>query len=71
MPFPMPQDPGFLLEYCKEWLHDAHYRYDRGMKASAQESARTAAQLYMKLPRGFSDPDFEKFYQETVKKIYS
>jgi len=70
MPFPMPQDPGFMLEYCKEWIDDANERYDMGMKAMAQESMRSAAQLYIQLPRGYSNPELEKYYQETLKKVY-
>jgi len=70
MPFPMPRDPGFMLEYCKEWIDDANERYDMGMKAMAQESMRSAAQLYIQLPRGYSNPELEKYYQETLKKVY-
>ena len=70
MPFPMPRDPGFMLEYCKEWIDDANERYNMGMKAMAQESMRSAAQLYIQLPRGYSNPELEKYYQETLKKVY-
>jgi len=71
MPFPMPQDPGFMLEYCREWIDDANERYDKGMRAMAQESIRSAAQLYIQLPRGYSNPELEQYYQETLKKVYS
>lgn len=70
MPFPMPRDPNFMLEYCREWVDDANFRYDNGMRAMAQESIRTAAQLYVQLPAGHSDPEFEQYYQETLKKVY-
>ncbi len=70
MPFPMPRDPSFMLEYCREWVNDANYRYDHGMRAMAQESIRTAAQLYVQLPQGYSDLEFERYYEETLKKVY-
>lgn len=70
MPFPMPRDPHFMLEYCREWVNDANERYDKGMKSMAQESIRTAAQLYIQMPPGFSDLEFEKYYEETLKKVY-
>lgn len=68
---PARQDPEALLIYARDWVDDANDRYDMGMKAMAQESLRTAAMMYVKLPRGFSDPEFEKYYQETSERIYS
>lgn len=68
---PARQDPDALLIYARDWVDDANDRYDNGMRAMAQESLRTAAMMYMKLPRGYSDPDFEQYYNETSKRIYS
>ena len=68
---PARQDPDALLVYARDWVDDANDRYDNGMRAMAQESLRTAAMMYMKLPRGYSDPDFEQYYNETSKRIYS
>ncbi len=70
MPFPMPRDPKFMLEYCRDWVDDANERHRIGMRAMAQESIRTAAQIYVQLPQGFSDPEFERYYEETLKKVY-
>lgn len=68
---PARQDPEALLIYARDWVDDANDRYDMGMRAMAQESLRTAAMMYIKLPRGVKDPDFEKYYEETVKRVYS
>ena len=70
MPFPMMRDPTAMLEYAKDWLIDAEDRWSMGHRAQAAESLRSAAQLYVQLPSGFSDPDFEKLYEQTNKKIY-
>jgi hypothetical protein len=68
---PARQDPEALLIYARDWVDDANDRYDMGMKAMAQESLRTAASMYIKLPRGISDPEFEKYFEETSKRVYS
>ena len=68
---PSRTDPEALLAYARDWVDDANDRYDMGMRAMAQDSLRTAASLYVRLPQGYSDPEFEKYYQETSKKIYS
>lgn len=65
-----PQSPEALMSYAKDWVDDANDRFDMGMRASAQESIRTAAQMYVQLPRGYSNPEFEKYYEETLKKVY-
>jgi len=57
---PARQDPEALLIYARDWVDDANDRYDMGHRAMAQESLRTAAMMYMKLPRGFSDPEFDE-----------
>lgn len=68
---PARTDPEALLVYAYDWTDDANDRYDDGKKAMARESLRTAAIMYSSLPQGFSDPEFEKYYQETSKRIYS
>lgn len=68
---PPRQDAEALLIYARDWVDDANDRYDMGMRAMAQESLRTAASMYIKLPPGHSDPDFEQYYQETSKRIFS
>lgn len=68
---PARQDPEALLIYARDWVDDANDRYDLGMRAMAQESLRTAAMMYVKLPPGVKDPEFEKYYEETVKRVYS
>lgn len=59
-----------MLEYCREWVDDANHRYDNGMRASAQESIRTAGQLYIQLPAGCQDLEFEEYYRKTYDKVY-
>jgi len=66
----MPRDPNYMLAYCRDWVDDANDRYDMGMRAMAQESIRTAAQIYVQLPQGFSDLEFESYYEKTLKKVY-
>jgi hypothetical protein len=68
---PPRQDPEALMIYARDWIDDANDRFDMGMRAMAQESLRTAAMMYMRLPRGYSNPEFEQYYQETSKLIYS
>ena len=68
---PPRQDAEALLIYAHDWVDDANDRYDMGMQAMAKESLRTAAAMYIKLPPGYSDPDFEQYYQETSKRIFS
>jgi hypothetical protein len=68
---PPRQDPEALMIYAQDWIDDANDRFDMGMRAMAQESLRTAAMMYMRLPRGYSNPEFEQYYQETSKRIYS
>ncbi len=70
MAVPGPVSPEALLAYARDWVDDANDRYDMGMKAMAQESIRTAAQMYMRLPRGYTDAEFEKYYETTLKKVY-
>lgn len=68
---PPRTDPEALLIYARDWVDDANDRYDMGMKAMAQESLRTAAMMYVKLPPGVKDAEFEKYYEETSARIYS
>jgi len=70
MAIPGPGSPEAFLSYAVDWVDDANDRFDMGMRASAQESIRIAAQMYIQLPRGYSDPDFERYYEETLKKVY-
>lgn len=70
MAVPGPNTPEAFLEYARDWVDDANDRYDMGMRAMAQESIRTAAQMYMRLPRGYTDLEFEEYYQATLKKVY-
>lgn len=70
MAVPGPNNPEAFLAYARDWVDDANDRYDMGMRAMAQESIRTAAQMYMRLPRGYADPEFEEYYQATLKKVY-
>jgi hypothetical protein len=68
---PARQDPEALMIYAKDWVDDANDRFSIGMRAMAQESLRTAMMMYMRLPPGYSNPEFEQYYQETSKRIYS
>jgi hypothetical protein len=68
---PPRQDAEALLIYARDWVDDANDRYDMGHRAMAQESLRTAAAMYVKLPPGIKDEEFEKYYHETSAKIYS
>lgn len=68
---PARQDPEALLIYAKDWVDDANDRFEDGKRAMAQESLRTAAMMYVKLPQGTKDPGFEKYYEDTVKRVYS
>ena len=68
---PARQDPEAFMIYAKDWVDDANDRFNMGMRAMAQESLRTAMMMYMRLPPGYSSPEFEQYYQETSKRIYS
>ncbi len=59
-----------MLQYAKDWLIDANDRWDIGHKAHAAESLRSAAQIYVQMPSGFKDEEFEALYEQTSKKIY-
>ena len=71
MAVPGPNSAEAMLAYARDWVDDANDRYDMGMRAMAQESMRTAAQIYIQMPRGFSDPEFEAYYEQTSKKVFS
>jgi hypothetical protein len=68
---PAREDPEAFMIYAKDWVDDANDRFNMGMRAMAQESLRTAMMMYMRLPPGYSSPEFEQYYQETSKRIYS
>lgn len=70
MPIPGMMDPKSMLTYARDWLDDANDRWDIGHRTQAHESLREAASIYVKLPPGYSDPEFEQYYQETSKKLY-
>lgn len=66
----MMRDPEAMLAYARDWLVDANDRYDMGHRSQAAESLRSAAQIYVQMPQGVSDPGFEELYDKTLKKIY-
>jgi hypothetical protein len=68
--FPMMRSTEAMLAYCRDWVNDANDRMAIGHRTQAQESLRTAMSIYVQLPAGYSDPEFEKYYQETSKKVF-
>jgi len=68
MPFPLPIDSEFRKEVVRLWLTDIDDRIGYGHIGDAENSWRTANEIYLSLPPGNGDEDIENaLFQARVK----
>jgi hypothetical protein len=69
MAFPLPLDPDFRKVIIRDWIIDSIDRLEQNAILEAEESWKTAVELYLELPPGHGSAEIESALTEARVKL--